>query len=105
VNTPNIVKFPVSTRESTLETLNETHSFPCDFQFKAIGENSPEFVADVAQVAVNVLGEETDPDLTTHESGGGTYVSVRMTVEVGDAESILAIYDGVRDLDALKMAL
>jgi putative lipoic acid-binding regulatory protein len=105
VSIPNIVQFPVSTRESTLETLNESHSFPCDYQFKAIGENSPQFVADVEQVAVDVLGESADPEVTTQESGGGTYVSVRMTVVIEQAESILEIYDGVRDLDALKMAL
>lgn len=95
----------MSSRESSLETLRETHSFPCEFEFKVIGTNSEQFIAQVAQVGVNVLGPETDPEISTRESSESEYVSVSMTLEVDEAESILAVYEGVQELDDVHVVL
>ena len=93
------------TREPSIETLEETHSFPCPYQFKVIGDNSEEFVAQVVQVGVNLGGEESEPEVSTRESSSNNYVSVTMVVEVEDAEMILDIYDGVKSLDGVQFVL
>ncbi len=93
------------TRETSLQTLEETHSFPCPYQFKVIGDNSEEFVARVAQVGVNVGGSEAEPEISTRESSSGNYVSVTMQLEVEQAEMILDVYDGVRELEGVRFVL
>ena len=95
----------MSSRESSIETLEETHEFPCPYQFKVIGTNSEEFVAQVAQIGVNVIGADAEPNVTTRESSGGTYVSVTMEVEVEDAETILDVYARVQQMDDVKFVL
>lgn len=93
------------TRESSIETLEETHSFPCPYQFKVMGDNSEEFIADVVQVGVNVGGSEAEPEISTKESSGGTYVSVTMELEVEEAEMILDVYDRVKSIDGVRFVL
>jgi len=95
----------MSSRESSIETLEETHSFPCPYQFKVIGTNSEEFIAQVVQVGVNVVGADAEPEVTTRESSGGKYVSVSMELEVADAETILDVYERVRTIDEVKFVL
>lgn len=95
----------MSSRDESLETLRETHSFPCEFDFKVIGDNSDAFISEVAQVGVNVLGEDAEPDVATRESSDGTYVSVTMTVVVDSADAILEIYDGVQTIDDVQVVL
>lgn len=95
----------MSSREESLETLRETHSFPCEFDFKVIGDNSEAFVAQVAQVGVNVLGDDAEPEVTTRESSDGTYVSVTMTVAVDSAGAILDIYEGMETIDDVQVVL
>lgn len=95
----------MTSRDESLETLRETHSFPCEFDFKVIGDNSEEFVAQVAQVGVDIIGDTAEPDLETRESSDGTYVSVTMTVVVESAGSILDIYDGFETIDDVRIVL
>ncbi|MFB6351732.1 MAG: DUF493 domain-containing protein [Bradymonadaceae bacterium] len=95
----------MSSRESSIETLEETHSFPCPYQFKIIGANNEEFIAEVVQVGVNVVGSEAEPEVSTRESSGGKYVSVSMEMWVEDAETILDVYERVRTIDEVKMVL
>lgn len=95
----------MSSRESSIETLEETHSFPCEYEFKVIGSNSDEFIASVVQVGVNVVGADAEPDVSTRESSGGKYVSVTMEIRMEDAESILEVYEGFEALDNVKFVL
>lgn len=95
----------MSSRESSLETLRETHTFPCPYQFKVIGTNSESFIAQVVQVGVNVVGSDAEPEVSTRESSEGKYVSVSMELEVEDAETILDVYERVRTVDDVKFVL
>jgi putative lipoic acid-binding regulatory protein len=95
----------MSSREESLETLRETHSFPGEFDVKVIGDNSEGFVAQVVKVGVDVLGEQADPDVATRESADGTYVSVTMTVAVESAGAILDIYEEMETIDDLRVVL
>jgi putative lipoic acid-binding regulatory protein len=95
----------IRTRESSKATLEETHDFPCPYQFKVIGDNSEEFVAQVVQVGVNVGGTDTEPEVSTRESSSENYVSVTMELEVENAETILDVYDRVKELDGVQFVL
>jgi putative lipoic acid-binding regulatory protein len=95
----------IDQRESSLETLRETHAFPCEFQFKVIGANSSSFVARVVQAGINAVGPTATPRISTKESSKGSYISVSMEMTMKDAETILDVYDGVRNLEQVKFVL
>ena len=92
-------------RSVLLDRLNEVHSFPGPYTFKVIGSNSDAFVDSVVGVVTDALGESADPEVSTRESSGGKHVSVTVLVEVGDAESVLEIYAGFRELDGARFVL
>jgi uncharacterized protein len=79
-------------RQASLEVLRQVHEFPGPYVFKVIGENTPDFVARVVQVAVVVLGPTTVPAVSIRHSSGGKHQSVTLTVLVNDAERVLDIY-------------
>ena len=91
--------------DSSIKTLEQTHSFPGPFMFKVIGENSPAFIAQVAQAAVTVLGPRAAPAVTTRESSGGRHLAVTMVVTVPDAESVLTIYAALAGLVGVTMVM
>lgn len=95
----------MSARESSLETLRDTLTFPCAFEFKVIGTNSSRFVARVVQAGISAVGPAVSPRIATKESSKGSYVSVSMELEVPDPETILEIYAGVQKIDEVKITL
>jgi hypothetical protein len=92
-------------RSMLLDRLNEVHSFPGPYTFKVIGTNSDEFLESVVRVVNETLGDGTEPDVSTRESSGGKHLSVTVSVEVSDAESVLEVYAGFRELDAARFVL
>lgn len=94
-----------NTREASIKTLEETHSFPGPFMFKIIGENSPAFIARVVQVTVTVLGPKVAPAVTTRESSGGRHLAVTMVVAVPDAESVLTVYAALGGIAGVTMVM
>lgn len=95
----------MSTREEILDRLNDVHSFPGEYIFKVIGENSTAFVSRIVQACINALGPNASPDVSTRESSGGRHVSVTLTVQVEDAEHVLRVYDMMARLDGIKFIL
>ncbi|MFB6265305.1 MAG: YbeD family protein [Bradymonadaceae bacterium] len=95
----------ISDREASIETLKQTHSFPCDYEFKAIGPNSAAFVAEVIQVGVDVLGRTAHPQIRTRESSEGKYVSVSMSLEMASPEAILDVYALIRSVEDVRVIL
>lgn len=95
----------MTTRDEILDRLNEVHSFPGEYIFKVIGENSAQFVSNIVQACINALGPAASPDVRTRESSGGRHVSVTLTVIVDDAEGVLRVYDMMGKLDGIKFIL
>lgn len=95
----------MSTRDEILDRLNDVHSFPGEYVFKVIGDNSTEFVTRIVQACINALGPGATPDVATRESSGGRHVSVTLTVEVDDAEHVLRVYDMMGGLEGIKFIL
>lgn len=92
-------------RDVLLDRLNDVHSFPGAFVFKVIGTNSERFISLVVEAAAGVVGEGVESDVSTRESSGGKHLSVTLSVEVEDAESVLDIYAALQELDEAKFIL
>jgi len=95
----------MSTRDEILDRLNDVHSFPGEYIFKVIGENSTEFVSRIVQACINALGPTAAPDVSTRESSGGRHVAVTLTVQVDDAEGVLRVYAMMGRLEGIKFIL
>lgn len=88
-----------------LSRLKDVHDFPCEFVFKVIGTNSPEFVSAVVQAALNVVGKDADIDVSTRESSRGNHTSVTMLVTVDSAESVVNVFDLLQSLEGVRYVL
>ena len=95
----------MSDREEVLKRLNDVHSFPGNYVFKVIGANNDEFVSKIIQACINVLGPDSNPDVSLRESSGKKHVSVTVSVEVDDAETVLAVYDVLGNVEEIKFIL
>jgi putative lipoic acid-binding regulatory protein len=89
----------------SLERLRAVHSFPCEFRFKVIGENSPEFVARVLQTVVLVLGTDRQPEVTIRESEKGRHQALTFSVLVQTPENVLEVYAALRDVKGVRVLL
>ncbi|MCF8064371.1 MAG: DUF493 domain-containing protein [Desulfarculaceae bacterium] len=91
-------------RQEALRMLEEHHSFPCVYMFKAIGYNSGEFAQEVRCAAEPVLGPMTGGgELRSRPSAGGKYLAVTIDTKVGSSEKVLEVYDGLKALGGLVM--
>ena len=88
-----------------LERLNSVHDFPCEFVFKVIGTNTPEFVSSVVQSTLIVLGKDANIDLTTRESSQGNHTSVTMVINVNDAESVVHVFRMLQSVEGVRYVL
>ena len=91
--------------QGILARLEEQHSFPGPFMFKAIGPNSAAFVAAVTQAAVVVLGVREVPKVTTRDSGGGKHTAVTLVARVQTAQQVLDIWALMAKVDGVKMVM
>ncbi len=91
--------------QSILERLEEQHSFPGSFMFKAIGPNNAPFVAAVTQAVVVVLGVHTVPDVRTKESSGGRHIAVTLVAQVQRSQQVVDIWALMAKVDGVKMVM
>ena len=92
-------------RSELLERLKDVHSFPGDYVFKVIGTNSDEFVSQVVQTVINVVGKQAEPDVSTRESSGGKHLSVTLSVHMQDAETVLDVYASLKEMEEARFIL
>lgn len=95
----------MANRDEILERLNDVHSFPGNYIFKIIGENTPAFVTRTVQACLNVLGPHANPSISTRESSGKRHVSVTVDAVVDDAEMVLRVYDMLGKLEGVRFIL
>jgi putative lipoic acid-binding regulatory protein len=96
---------PMTDRESLLQALEGNHSFPGEFMFKVIGENTPELVAAVLQTVVSILGPRTLPRVSTRESSHGKHQAVTLVVAVPSARVVVDVYDALRSGPGIEYLL
>lgn len=92
-------------KPDALAMLEQAHSFPCVFVFKAIGANEPAFPAALAQAALIVLGPKIKPEVRLRESQQGRHVAVTLSLPVQSAQQVLDVYAALGGVPRLHMLL
>jgi putative lipoic acid-binding regulatory protein len=68
------------------------HDYPAQYQFKAMGLASDEFVQRVRALVESVLGPLDDSAIARRPSSAGKYVSVQINVVLKSEEQRRAVY-------------
>tara|TARA_B110000444_G_C18556508_1_gene462751 strand:- start:317 stop:598 length:282 start_codon:yes stop_codon:yes gene_type:complete len=78
-------------RDAALILLNEQHTFPGPFQFRAIVR--PDSKDQVVAAMVSAAGSGSSlSNVTEKRSSKGSYLALRVKLEIEQAEQVLAVY-------------
>jgi putative lipoic acid-binding regulatory protein len=80
----------------SVELLENTHEFPCEYMFKAIGHAGDEFVARVVAAVREELALASDPPFRVRTATGGRHLAVTLTPQVQTGAQVLAVYRRIR---------
>lgn len=89
----------------SVELLESTHEFPGPYLIKAIGRSGDEFVERVVEVVCQDLTQGSEFRYELRHTSGGRHVAVTLEPHVVSAESVIAIYQRLQDVDGLVMLL
>jgi putative lipoic acid-binding regulatory protein len=84
-----------------IELLENNHTFPGPYMFKAIGRVESGFVERVVAAVRDELDESVDPPFRVREAVGGRHVSVTLEPTVQTAHQVLAVYRRIRQTAGL----
>ncbi len=68
------------------------NEYPLQYQFKALGPSSPEFVQLVRRLVESVLGPLEDAKISQRASSGGKYLSVSVDVILASEDQRRSVY-------------
>ena len=89
----------------TVELLESTHSFPCEYVFKVIGWAEGQFVGRVVHAVRSELREEIEPSFSSRTTAGGRHVCVTIRPLMDEAGQVIKVYQRLQELDGLVMLL
>ena len=89
----------------SIELLENTHTFPGPFMFKAIGRVENGFVARVVAAVREELAAPADPPYKFREAVGGRHVSVTLEPTLQTVHQVLAVYHRLRKTAGLVMMM
>ena len=92
-------------RQQTIELLNATHDFPCDFVLKVIGVAADDFVARVVRAVCEEIAGGADPPYQLRRTPGGKHVSITLEPTLESAEQVLGIYHRLRSVDGVVLTM
>lgn len=87
----------------SLDLLKATHSFPCVYVFKAIGNVEQNFQVRVIAAIREELELTNDPTFGVRTTPDGKHVAVTLELKVETPEAILAIYHRILAIPGLVM--
>jgi putative lipoic acid-binding regulatory protein len=87
------------------ELLSGSHSFPCVYQFKAIGSVSGDFQTRVVEAVVAEVESREAVGYSVRETPGGRHVALTLNVNVESPDQVRSIYARIRELDGLVFLL
>jgi putative lipoic acid-binding regulatory protein len=100
-----VTSAPDDQRQRAIELLEANHVFPGPFSVSVIGRND----AAVERAVLSAAGlGEAPPGADRHdrkESGGGKYVSHRLTVQCASAAEVLDLFARLRAVDGVITVL
>lgn len=93
-------------RQSLIELLESTHSFPCAYMLKAIGTNQDDFVKRCVKAIAATIGVTPDDvPFTTRTTPNGRHVAVTMTPTLTSAEQALEAESMLQRVDGVVMTM
>ncbi len=84
------------------ELLLASHQFPGEYIVKAFGPSTPRFTQDIEDAGIRTLGA-LRVQATSRASSGGNAVCVTLTLQVTTPDEVLAVYDEVLAVEALRL--
>jgi len=87
------------------ELLEEMHSFPGKFTFKAIGLANDEFAMRVVAIIRVTLGQDFDAPYEIRETTGRRHVAVTIEPWVESSQQVIDVFAAIRNLEGLVMLM
>ncbi len=87
------------------ELLLETHTFPCPYTFKVIGESSDQFIQDIIAAVRLGMEYDFDPPFQSKETAAGRHISLTFEPIVSSPDQILAVYAELQKQQGVIMML
>ena len=87
------------------ELLDETHSFPGRFMFKAIGRSNDDFALRVIAIVRTTLEQDFDAPFELRETSAGRHIAVTIEPWVESSQQVMEIYAAIRSLEGLVMLM
>lgn len=87
------------------ELLDEMHSFPGRFVFKAIGRSNDDFAQRIIATVRAALEQEFDAPYELRETSGGRHIAVTIEPWVESSQQVIDVFAAIRDVDGLVMLL
>jgi len=79
--------------------------FPCDFQIKIMGNNSPSFIAEIIDIARKHFSTINDEAVQSKPSRQNNYLAISLTVHAQDQQTLDALYLDLTKHPDVKMVL
>jgi putative lipoic acid-binding regulatory protein len=92
-------------REQSIELLNATHDFPCEYTFKVIGSSRDEFVGRVVAVVRQAMGPDQEVPYSTRKTPAGKHVAVTLQPTVASAEQVLDVYGHIATVSGIVLTM
>lgn len=80
-------------------------TFPCDFDVKIIGKNTPSFAEDIFKVALDFYPELAPSALRIQESKQSNYLALTLTVHALEQATLDALYLALTKQPNVRMVL
>ena len=87
------------------QLLDEMHSFPGRFVFKAIGRTDNGFESRVVAAVREVLAKDVDAPYEIRTTSGGRHVSVTIEPWVESSVQVIDIFAAIRSVEGLVMLM
>lgn len=92
-------------RQASLDLLNATHSFPCEFTLKVIGANRDDFLRRCVEAVQIAAPDANEFDYSTRSTPNGRHIAITMLVELQSAEHVLEVYACLRVVEGVVMTM
>lgn len=92
-------------RTQSIELLNATHDFPCDFTVKVIGNAEGDFVQRVLESVEEIPAIPTPVRYTTRSTPNGRHVSITLEPYIKSAEHVLLVYEQIKSVVGVVMTM
>lgn len=89
----------------SIELLEASHQFPCQYTFKVIGVAADNFTGRIIACVRDELGIDVDPPLTIRNTKNGKHVSISLEPECDTPQKVIAIYSRLSGMDGVVMLL